>query len=296
MRDDLLSNIRSLEALGISGEKCEVFLTPIILSRLPNDLRLEWAREGAGHEGDLDFLLKFLKREIERIERSETFKDISYKSSNNCDDSKDVQGGARPRGQPASAAALHTNYQNSLCNFCNKNHKSENCFAVLKLNGNERYEKIKSCGLCFTCLKKGHYSNDCSSKCTKCNGKHNIILCGVRLATPASDELVKVNTVGESAVGLHVAGDNFKFKGGNVIVLQTSMVKVLGNDGVFHEARILFDSGADRTYVRHGLVRQCKSEWVNSEFLAFSTFGSDHSSKVMKRNILLHGITNNFLP
>ena len=41
-QDEILSHIRSLEALGIKGTQTEVFLCPIILSRLPQDLRLEW--------------------------------------------------------------------------------------------------------------------------------------------------------------------------------------------------------------------------------------------------------------
>ncbi|XP_014673255.1 PREDICTED: uncharacterized protein LOC106813592 [Priapulus caudatus] len=59
-----------------------MFLTPIILSRLPSGLRMEWARDGEGHESDLEFLLAFLKKEIERRERSEVFQNRSFVSSN----------------------------------------------------------------------------------------------------------------------------------------------------------------------------------------------------------------------
>ena len=54
LRDGILIHIRSLEALGVTGKQCEVFLTPVILFRLPSELRLEWARDGDGHESDLD--------------------------------------------------------------------------------------------------------------------------------------------------------------------------------------------------------------------------------------------------
>ncbi|XP_064093856.1 uncharacterized protein LOC135206369 [Macrobrachium nipponense] len=40
LRDDILIHICSLEVLGVTGKQCEVFLTPIILSRLPSELRL----------------------------------------------------------------------------------------------------------------------------------------------------------------------------------------------------------------------------------------------------------------
>ena len=60
-------HIRSLEALGVSGKQCEAFLMPFILSRLLSEMRLEWNRQGAGHESDLEWLLKFLQEEIETI-------------------------------------------------------------------------------------------------------------------------------------------------------------------------------------------------------------------------------------
>ena len=73
-QDKLLSHIRSLEVLGVSGSQYGVILTPMILAKLPSDIRLEWAREGAGREDDLDFLLTFLNLEIQRRERSQNFK------------------------------------------------------------------------------------------------------------------------------------------------------------------------------------------------------------------------------
>ena len=74
LNDDLQAQTRSLDALGIDGDKYGVILTPLILSRLPQDIRLEWSREGKGHKSDLTFLLEFLQSEIQRRERSHVFK------------------------------------------------------------------------------------------------------------------------------------------------------------------------------------------------------------------------------
>ena len=74
MRNSILSRIRSLEVLGVSGSQYGVILTPMILAKLPSDIRLEWAHEGAGKEDGLDFLLTFLNLEIQRRERSQNFK------------------------------------------------------------------------------------------------------------------------------------------------------------------------------------------------------------------------------
>ena len=70
------SNIRALENLKITGDQYGVLLTPIILSRMPQTLRLEWAREPK-HEGDLQYLLDFFRNEITRIERSKTIVSVS---------------------------------------------------------------------------------------------------------------------------------------------------------------------------------------------------------------------------
>ena len=67
LQDELLAHVRSLEALGVTGEQSGVILTPLILSRLPQDVRLEWAREGQGRESDLDWLLMFLARCSNRV-------------------------------------------------------------------------------------------------------------------------------------------------------------------------------------------------------------------------------------
>ena len=70
LQEALLVHIRSLETLKVGGEKYGVVLTPMIVAKLPETVRLEWARTSEGKEGDLDNLLDFLATEIERQERS----------------------------------------------------------------------------------------------------------------------------------------------------------------------------------------------------------------------------------
>lgn len=74
MQDQLVSHVRNLEVLNVKEDQYGVILTPVILSRLPHDLRMEWSREGSGHESDLSWLMKFLQQELERRERSESFR------------------------------------------------------------------------------------------------------------------------------------------------------------------------------------------------------------------------------
>ena len=66
LNDDLQAHTRSLATLGIDGDKYGVILTPLILSRVPQELRLEWSRDGKGHESDgtSSFCYLFLRKKF----------------------------------------------------------------------------------------------------------------------------------------------------------------------------------------------------------------------------------------
>ena len=57
MYDKLLANVRSLEGLGVTPAQFGIILTPIIVSRLPEEIRMEWSRDCAKREGDLEYLM-----------------------------------------------------------------------------------------------------------------------------------------------------------------------------------------------------------------------------------------------
>ena len=169
-KDTLLSHIRSLEGLGIEGDTYGIFLTPIILSRLPHDMRMEWAREGEGRESDLEFLLESLTKEIRRLERSESFKEQGISPT-----SMEERGTPKKR---STASALHitsTPATKLTCIFCEKSHPSHKCRKVPGLQ--ERQDKIRELGLCFRCLGTSHLARSCFKLCSDCNGYHHVSLC-----------------------------------------------------------------------------------------------------------------------
>ncbi|RUS87866.1 hypothetical protein EGW08_004399 [Elysia chlorotica] len=72
LHDSLQSHVCSLETLGVSGDTYGVILTPLVLSRIPQDMRLEWEQKSEGRESDFNFLLDFFLQEIKRRESSQT--------------------------------------------------------------------------------------------------------------------------------------------------------------------------------------------------------------------------------
>ena len=308
LQDELLTHVRSLEALGVNGDQYGVFMTPVILSRLPHEIRLEWSREGSGHENDLSWLMSFLQREIERRERSDTFKDISAGPGRVDDCGIEKEKKIRPMHKlQSSASALQTtsevNIPKHKCSFCDKNHKSENCYAILKLSLGEREEAIRAAGLCFRCLGKGHISRGCKANCIKCKGKHNILCCsGNKPYVSNNQSNPSMNTsshgIGLSGTGTTVTantGDNNEnvthvgvahckpknnakvFLSQTCSVLQTAKVKVLGTKGMF-EATVLFDNGSDRSYVSKKFVKRVSPKWVSNEYISYSSFGDSKAS------------------
>lgn len=324
LQDDLLTHIRSLKALGVSGDQFGVVLTPVILSRLPHDIRMEWSREGSGHESDLEWLLKFLQQEIERRERSETFKEVSaVKAEGRAAVAVDSE-------KKSTALALQSVSDVGLglsgvvqCSFCNKKHKSEKCFAILKLSIPEREEKIKSGKLCFRCLNKGHISRGCMAKCTKCNGGHNILCCKGNLSNQnnakcTSDFSSEFNNNGIGPMGSESKGSYVNHVGvahsgprhrprpnenkvnQTFSVLQTATITVYSETGASHKATLLFDTGSDKSYVSSNFVKKVKPKWLSSEPISYTAFGGSKSAngisnvydlKLLDRSNIVHSLS-----
>ncbi len=263
--DDLKAHVRSLESLEVNGDQYGVVLTPLILSRLPHDIRLEWAREGQGHESDLEWLLKFLEKEIQRRERSQSFKDILQ-------DTPQAVGGDVPSNSSSlgSASALQISSRGQ-CGFCSKRHPTSACRELSGLSVPDIKGKIYEAGLCFRCLGQGHIARSCSQTCARCKGRHHIIVCQ-GISEEGASSHTTVSHIGMSNVTQQ-----------SQVVLQTAQVSIQGEGGL-HTATVLFDTGSDRTYIAQHLVEKIKPAWVGSQSLAYAAFGSKLPSAGKLRN------------
>lgn len=69
--DKINVNIRGLEALGVKSEQYGSLLIPIIMAKLPAEIRVQVARNTSQDVWEIDSLLDFIQREIEAREISE---------------------------------------------------------------------------------------------------------------------------------------------------------------------------------------------------------------------------------
>ena len=259
--NDLKAHVRSLEALGIDATRYGVILTPLILHRLPADLRMEWAREGDKRESDVDYLMTFLKTEIERRERSQVYADGDSSTS------------------PPTGAALHTSERGGrkppmdvFC-VCGKCAYLTRCQAWKKLTFEERKAKLTALHRCVKCLKKStkaapHTFKDCKGTCKSCKGAHSVALCPELIAKDKQPDPVLAST--------SVSHTD--------VLLQTVKVPVKGKKGKI-DAVILFDTGSNRSYVSQDFVNKVGPEWVEARELSYASFGTSTASPSENVNI-----------
>ena len=272
--DDLSARVRSLEALNITADKYGVVLTPLILHCLPHELALEWARDSAKKEGDLEHLMEFLKKEVERQDRSLAFtaSDASVSAS-----------------QP-SGAALHTVSKRGprkpaehkptdrkpaerrppldvFCVCSNKCAYLTKCGAWRALSVRERRNKLQSLHRCSRCLRKNtkaspHDPENCTGICKLCNGDHHVALCPEHYSAKSR--------VPEHAVtATCISHTN--------VLLQTVRVPVRGKKRTMN-AVVLFDTGSNRTYVSQNFVDKVSPDYIETTELSYSCFGSETAS------------------
>ena len=271
LHDTLLNHVRSLESLNIKGETYGVILTPLVLYKLPENIRLEWARLGEGKESDLESLLDFLHTEIVRRERSQTFR---------APDRRPTTNRQQDRQASSSVSSLFSNSSNSSeCSSCAKGgHTTEQCFKFLKLTVAERYKLALNKALCFQCLKPGHLKRHCQDTvvgecaCPPQRTPHHKLLC----------ETVTMDT--KQASGRVQAAMNVSSSTSRLTMLQVATTSVLRGK-VNHCLSILFDSGSDRSYISTSAKNKLGLSPVGTEEVSLALFGEGKPNKREVKNI-----------
>ncbi|XP_071961249.1 uncharacterized protein [Antedon mediterranea] len=289
IRDELNGHVQSLEALWVNGEKYGIILTPLILSRLPPEIRLEWARSGIGKEADLKYLLGFLKSEIERRERSEGFANTVHSSGS-------VQNQGTVSAMPATVAVAR---KIKNCIFCNRtNHSSWKCRRLRSMTYAEKSNVIKEAHACFKCLNTSHFARKCSFKCRSCNGPHHEIICQkgtTQTATPVpvcTEPVVQAATTEPLVQAATTTHSNTDIPHSHT-VLQTAKVRVKGSKGDCL-VTVMFDTGSDNTYVSSNVVNKVGPVWLTSKSFAFAAFGEGKPSQNETRNIYKLNVENKY--
>ena len=128
---------RSLQGIGVSSETYETFLTPVIMAKIPQELRLILSH-GISCEWDLDTVMKSLAEELQIRERCALGPVSKQTRKLGVKEKRDFGFGFRHgqiRGLP-TLSTLFSNQEGPLpnkemwCSFCNGLHLSNRCAVV----------------------------------------------------------------------------------------------------------------------------------------------------------------------
>ena len=254
LHDTVESNVRSLKSLGVPRETYGGLLSSILMIKLPQEFRLVITREMGNDDWQLDQLLAIFKRELEARERAGAppvngNQPLPPKPPN------------KNKSDPGTTFSLFNGNANGpTCTYCKGKHPSKDCKTVIDVLA--RKDLLKKYGRCFVCLWKDHISRNCpsKSKCHRCNGKHHESICQSNLtAVPPTYPAPTVPTPVPELQGLTVQpGTNSVVCYSNSstpVLLQTAQAIVYNpqRPECKVKARIILDSGSQRTYLTDNL-------------------------------------------
>ena len=178
------------------------------------------------------------------------------------------------------------------CAFCHELHYSASCEKVT--DRDSRLKLLRDSNRCFVCLKIGHRANMCdiTKKCRHCSGRHHQSICNNPSNNRQQCDDKKVpenrnsNKGPEGSDPPTTAAVTQTTKGS--VLLQTARATV-SNGSRLVPARILFDTGSQRSYIRKSLQNRLRLNPIGKETLELNTFGESKSKRenceVFKVNI-----------
>ena len=276
--DTVENHIRGLSSLGKSPESYGDLLTPIIFGKLPKEIQRNLARDHSNAEWTLDELSSIMK-EI-RILETEIHTSRSLDQLFN------------PITPSMTTASFYTNtrqysFQSSnskrptSCIYCKKQHSPNSCDVVT--NPQDRLVIIKKNNLCFNCLAH-HKVSQCNSKfrCRHCKRKHHTSLCtdSIQSSVQEKTEPPKADATDskKATIALTPAAQKSNVMQSAMqassCLLKTAIAMVGSSAGISLEGNILFDEGAQRSFISQDMAAKLNLQPTNKESISLASFGS----------------------
>ncbi|XP_065917547.1 uncharacterized protein [Dysidea avara] len=302
--DTIEAHIRGLTALGKTEDSYESMLVPIILGKLPSDVHKNLVREHGVGAWTIAELRDAIWKEITILECGSL--------SNKCKTMEPYQstmtttlhtGASGRQSQPANSGT-----SKNTCVFCKGPHFCGRCDVVK--DPQKRFELVKKGKHCFNCL--GHHrASQCPSKlrCKLCRQKHHTSLCGaftkpsesnttpvttqasittervqphtsvqpqttVQPQSTVQSQTTETTTPSSTAMNAAIIPPEPATRTNSMCLLKTAVAQVSVN-GIRVEAHILFDEGAQRSFMSNQLAKKLMISPQQTEHINISTFGGE---------------------
>lgn len=257
--DKILVQTRSLESLGVTQNHFDIFLSEIVLSRIPFHLKMTYAKLDTNDQ-TLTQLIEILKKEIKGIDLAKNSyleRDVKFQPNTNRTNFSTPLKSIPPKKH--ESMSFSTTAKSFTCGICKTaSHRTQNCRKLVDVEIDKRLELIKLNHLCFNCLGP-HQIKSCQShmRCTRCHKNHHSLLHrDVPHKTAAEETTVSCNASVQSTETF-VPTVNLS--------LQTKQ-----NGHVL--AGALLDSGSHRSFVCSQLCDELKYRTVNRRSYSITGF------------------------
>ena len=167
--DNLEIQIRNLEYLSIDTQQYGPLLIPVPMQKISERLNLIISRKFNDVDcWNIKTVIIILKTEIQAREQN------SFKREENPFTAEILYSSGILGAHNKPMINLNNNL---LCNFCEKDHKSQNYKTVTNLSARKQILKRKR--RCFKCLKLRHLAKNCAAKmkCFNCSNFHHASMC-----------------------------------------------------------------------------------------------------------------------
>ena len=258
--DSLETHLRSLEALA--QDTTSTLLVTLVLDKIPKDVKLQLELKQDGKDWSVQQLRAALSSLITAKERAEGTPQHEQREKKPISTGQALLSNGSVPKQPK-------------CIYCQKAHYSDECSAFKTID-----ERKKELGArCFICLKAAHLAKDCHVKrsCYHCKRKsHHRSLCPEKFA-------VNRTSPQNGNAQLNVKANEFQPKTSHAMVtstdvrcvlMQTAVTTAIGPNGEECTVRILFDTGASRSYVNKDISERLHLTHDDVETISVATFGS----------------------
>ena len=175
------------------------------------------------------------------------------------------------------------------CTYCAETHRPERCDKITSVE--ERRSILQRQQRCLNCLGLKHTKSQCYSKgrCMKCKRKHHTSICEEKQENPnqsSSYQMKENSNSNSSQPPTHTTAKNTTHMGAthslhptNHILMQSAVTKIRGAGKQYRQARILFDTGSQRTFITQDMMHKLELKPTGKELLDVTTFGSFQSTR-----------------
>ena len=173
--DHLSAHTRALNTLGVPAESFSSLLLPVVKGKIPEDWRLEWARQ---ENNDFSVFVQFLNREV-RLRESAKGVSTPAATSEVPPSAPSVTSSMTARREPRKERAQSSQKSRKMaCSACGLGHQQlDQCAKFHGMAVQDRWSLAKALKACFRCLGYGHRSRDCKKiACAECGRHHHILL------------------------------------------------------------------------------------------------------------------------